>query len=154
MTDEMEQQAEAIFAHLDDLGQGSILEGVYAGIDNGYFVGEIADSAYRFEREVNNGNRIIVGVNAFTDGDDSDQSILRIDASVEEYQRKRLADVKLARNDDDVQRTLAAVTATAADPTANLMPPIIDAVKAYATLEEVSMAMEAEFGTYVEKAII
>ena len=154
MTDEMERQAEAIFAHLDDLGQGSILEGVYAGIDNGYFVGEIADSAYRFEREVNNGNRIIVGVNAFTDGDDSDQSILRIDASVEEYQRKRLADVKLARNDDDVQRTLAAVTATAADPTANLMPPIIDAVKAYATLEEVSMAMEAEFGTYVEKAII
>ena len=154
MTDELERQAEAIFAHLDDLGQGSILEGVYAGIDNGYFVGEIADSAYRFEREVNNGNRIIVGVNAFTDGDDSDQSILRIDASVEEYQRKRLADVKLARNDDDVQRTLAAVTATAADPTANLMPPIIDAVKAYATLEEVSMAMEAEFGTYVEKAII
>ena len=154
MTDEMERQAEAIFAHLDDLGQGSILEGVYTGIENGYFVGEIADSAYRFEREVNNGNRIIVGVNAFTDGDDSDQSILRIDASVEEYQRKRLADVKLARSDDDVQRTLAAVTATAADPTANLMPPIIDAVKAYATLEEVSMAMEKEFGTYVEKAII
>ena len=154
MTDEIERQAEAIFAHLDDLGQGSILEGVYTGIENGYFVGEIADSAYRFEREVNNGNRIIVGVNAFTDGDDSDQSILRIDASVEEYQRKRLADVKLARSDDDVQRTLAAVTATAADPTANLMPPIIDAVKAYATLEEVSMAMEKEFGTYVEKAII
>ena len=49
MTDEMERQAEAVFAHLDELGNGSILEGVYAGIDNGYFVGEIADAAYRFE---------------------------------------------------------------------------------------------------------
>jgi methylmalonyl-CoA mutase N-terminal domain/subunit len=154
MTDEMERQAEAIFAHLDDLGQGSILEGVYVGIENGYFVGEIADSAYRFEREVNNGNRIIVGVNDFTDGDDSGQNILRIDASVEEYQRKRLADVKLARDDDAVTTALGHVTSVAADPAKNLMPPIIDAVKAYATLEEISMAMEKEFGTYVEKAII
>ena len=69
MTDEMERQAEAVFAHLDELGNGSILEGVYAGIDNGYFVGEIADAAYRFEREINNDQRIIVGVNEFTDGD-------------------------------------------------------------------------------------
>ena len=155
MTDEMERQAEAIFAHLDDIGGGSILEGVYAGIDNGYFVGEIADSAYRFEREVNSGNRIVVGVNEFTDGDDSDdKDLLRIEAEVEEYQRKRLADVKLARNDDDVARTLAAVTAAAHDQTANLMPAILDAVKAYATLEETVMAMESVFGTYVEKAII
>lgn len=154
MTDEMERQAEAIFAHLEDLGQGSILEGVYAGIENGYFVGEIADSAYRFEREVNNGNRIIVGVNDFTDGDDGDKELLRIDAQVEEYQLKRLADVKLRRNDDDVARTLAAVTAASADPLANVMPSILNAVKAYATLEEVVMAMETEFGTYVEKAII
>ncbi len=154
MTDEMERQAEAIFAHLDDIGNGSILEGVYAGIDNGYFVGEIADSAYRFEREVNNGNRIIVGVNEFTDGDDGDKELLRINAEVEEYQLKRLADVKLARNDDDVARTLAAVTETAKDPAANLMPAILDAVRTYATLEEIVMAMETEFGTYVEKAII
>ncbi len=154
MTDEMERQAEAIFAHLDDLGQGSILEGVYAGIENGYFVGEIADSAYRFEREVNSGNRIIVGVNEFTDGDDGDKQLLRIGAEVEEYQRKRLADVKLRRDDAEVARTLAAVTAAANEPNANVMPSILDAVKAYATLEEVVMAMESVFGTYVEKAII
>ena len=154
MTDEMERQAEAIFAHLDELGQGSILEGVYAGIENGYFVGEIADSAYRFEREVNNGNRIIVGVNDFTDGDEGQQNLLRIDSDVEEYQRKRLENIKLKRDDDAVAKALAAVTQTAADSSANLMPPIIEAVKAYATLEEVSMAMETEFGTYVEKAII
>jgi methylmalonyl-CoA mutase N-terminal domain/subunit len=154
MTDEMERQAEAIFAHLDDLGNGSILEGVYAGIENGYFVGEIADAAYRFEREVNNGQRIIVGVNAFTEGDDPDKQLLRIDAETEEYQRKRLADVKLRRDDDAVRAALAEVGATAADPTRNVMPPILEAVKVYATLEEIVMAMEAEFGTYVEKAII
>ncbi|MEL7210768.1 MAG: methylmalonyl-CoA mutase family protein, partial [Actinomycetota bacterium] len=136
MTDEMERQAEAIFAHLDDLGNGSILEGVYAGIENGYFVGEIAEAAYRFEREVNNGQRIIVGVNEFTDGDDAEKQLLRIDAETEEYQLKRLADVKLQRNDDAVRAALDEVTATAADPTRNLMPPILEAVKVYATLEE------------------
>ncbi len=154
MTDEMERQAESIFAHLDDLGQGSMLEGVYAGIENGYFVGEIADSAYRFEREVNSGDRIIVGVNAFTDGDDDDKELLRIGAHVEEYQRKRLDDVKLRRDSAEVARTLAAVTAAATAPEENVMPAILAAVKAYATLEEVVMAMESVYGTYVEKAII
>ena len=80
--------------------------------------------------------------------------LLRIDSETEEYQLKRLADVKLARNDDAVRAALAEVQTTAADSTRNLMPAIIDAVKAYATLEEIAMAMEAEFGTYVEKAII
>ena len=154
MTDEMERQAEAIFAHLDELGNGSILEGVYAGIENGYFVGEIAEAAYRFEREVNAGRRIVVGVNEFTDGDDAVDELLRIDPETEEYQLKRLADVKLARNDDAVRAALAEIQSVAADPTRNLMPAIIDAVKVYATLEEIAMAMEAEFGTYVEKAII
>ena len=154
MTNATERQAEAIFAHLDDLGDGSILEGVYAGIDNGYFVSEIADSAYRFEREVNNGSRVIVGVNEFTDGDDGEQNILRIGPEVEEYQRKRLADVKMQRNDDDVRAALDAVTAAAANPEVNLMPSIIAAVKTYATLEEVSMAMEKVFGTYVEKVVL
>ncbi len=154
MTDEMERQAEAIFAHLEDLGSGSLLEGVYAGIENGYFVGEIADAAYRFEREVNAGRRIIVGVNEFTDGDDPQRELLRIGAEVEDYQLKRLADVKQQRDGQAVAAALAAVTAAAADPTVNLMNPILDAVRVYATLEEVVRAMEVEFGTYVEKAII
>ncbi len=154
MTDEMERQAEEIFAHLDNLGNGSILEGVYAGIENGYFVGEIADSAYRFEREVNAGNRIIVGVNDFTEGDDSNPNLLRIDGAVEEYQRKRLDTVKRDRNQAAVDDALARVTADAEDPNVNLMPSIIDAVRTYATEEEIAMAMEKVFGTYVEKAIV
>ena len=155
MTDEMERQAEAVFAHLDELGNGSILEGVYAGIDNGYFVGEIADAAYRFEREVNNGQRIIVGVNEFTDGNDEEETnLLRIDHTVEDLQRKRLQAVKQERDSSAVEASLAAIRTAAADPTVNLMPPIIDAVKTYATEEEISNAMRDVFGTYVEQAIV
>ena len=154
MTDEMERQAEAIFAHLDDLGNGSILEGVYAGIENGYFVGEIADAAYRFEREVNADRRVIVGVNRFTDGDEGRQELLRIDAAVEDYQLKRLEDVKQKRGRRC--RGLHPGRGDRGGPGPDGQPdaPILDAVRAYATLEEVVSAMETVFGTYVEKAII
>ena len=155
MTDEMERQAEAVFAHLDELGNGSILEGVYAGIENGYFVGEIADAAYRFERAVNNERRVIVGVNDFTDGNEDDETnLLRIDNTVEELQRKRLEAVKQERDTAAVEASLAAIRTAAEDPTVNLMPPIIDAVKTYATEEEISNAMRDVFGTYVEQAIV
>ena len=155
MTDEMERQAEDIFAHLDNLGSGSILEGTFAGIENGYFVGEIADAAYRFEREVNAGQRIIVGVNGFTEGDrPEDRNLLRIGAETEEYQLKRLQTVKTDRNESQVEEALSAITETASDPARNLMPVIIDAVKTYATEEEIANAMEKVFGTYVERAII
>ena len=155
MTDEMERQAEAIFAHLDGLGGGSILEGVYAGIDNGYFVGEIADSAYRFEREVNAGRRIVVGVNAFTEGDDdSEQNLLRIDQATEDDQLKRLDAVKRSRSQEAVDEALSQIRADAVEPTVNLMPAIIAAGRTYATEEEIAMALESVFGTYVEKAII
>ena len=155
MTDEMERQAEAIFAHLEEIGDGSILEGTFAGIENGYFVGEIADAAYRFEREVNAGRRIIVGVNDFTEGDNPEnRNLLRIGAETEEYQLKRLEDIKSQRNQDQVDAALRVVTEVASDATRNLMPAIIDAVKTYATEEEISAAMESVFGTYVERAIV
>jgi methylmalonyl-CoA mutase, N-terminal domain len=155
MTDEVERQAEAIFAHLDELGDGSILEGVYRGIDEGWFVSEIADASYRFEREVNAGQRIIVGVNAFTDGnEESEHNVLRIDPGVEDLQLKRLAAVKADRDDAAVAAALEQVRRTAADPTANTMPAFIDAVRAYATLEEVVGALESVFGRYTEKAVI
>ncbi len=155
MTDEMERQAEEVFAHLDELGDGSILEGVYAGIDDGYFVSEIADASYRFEREVNAGERIIVGVNAFTDGnDESEQNLLRVDPAVEELQRKRLAEVRRSRDDARVAAALDQVRRTAAEPGANTMPALIDAAKAYATEGEIVTALESVFGTYVEKTVI
>ncbi|MGK2930112.1 MAG: acyl-CoA mutase large subunit family protein [Acidimicrobiales bacterium] len=155
MTDEMERAAEEVFAHLDELGDGSILEGVYAGIDDGYFVSEIAEAAYRFEREVNAGDRIIVGVNDFTDGnDEGDQNLLRVDAAVEELQLKRLTEVKQDRDDAAVAATLERVRTDAEDPDTNLMPAFIDAVKAYATEGEIVTTLESVFGTHVEKTVI
>ena len=154
MTDEMERRAEEVFAHLDELGDGSILEGVYAAIENGWFMGEIADAAYRFEREVNAGRRIIVGVNDFTDGDDGESNLLRIGQETEDYQRKRLATVKQERDDDAVRVALDRVIADAEQPDVNLMPALIDAARARATEEEIAMAMEQVFGTYVEQAVV
>ena len=150
MTDEMERQAEEIFAHLDSLGGGSILEGVYAGIEAGWFQGEIARSAYEAERRINDGRRVVVGVNAFTEGDDERPTILSIGAEVEDIQRKRLAEVKRSRSDEAVAEALAAVTAAATDPLANVMPPILDAVRVYATVGEIIGAMEQVFGRYTE----
>jgi methylmalonyl-CoA mutase N-terminal domain/subunit len=154
MTDEMERQATEIFAKLDEWGNGSILDGVQRGIEDGWFQGRIADSAYAFERKLNAGRRIMVGVNAFTDGDDEDPHTLYIGPEVEERQLKRLQTVKHDRDPDTVRRTLDEVAAAAADPTVNTMPPILDAVRAYATVGEVIGALETTFGRWEERAAI
>jgi methylmalonyl-CoA mutase N-terminal domain/subunit len=130
---------------------------VYAGIDAGWFQREIAESAYEAERRVNDGRRIVVGVNAFTEGDDGERpAILSISDDVEDVQRKRLAEVKRARSSSDVAAALAAVTAAAgvSDGSANLMPPILDAVRAYATVGEIMGAMEQVFGRHRESVSI
>ncbi len=155
LTDEVERRAEEIFAKLDEWGDGSILEGVYAGIDDSWFQSEIAEASYRFERAVQDGRRVVVGVNRFTERDADDVvPILSIDPAVEELQRKRLAVVRQDRSDDDVARTLAALKRAAAEPTTNLMPPIIDAVRTYATLGEIMATMAEVFGTWTERPAI
>ena len=114
MTDEMERQATEIFDHIEQLGNGSMLEGAYAGIEDGYFVGEIADAAYRFEREVNAGRRIIVGVNEFTEGDDDEEArLLSIGHDTEEMQLKRLSQVRDDRDNNAVRTSLAALVEAA-----------------------------------------
>jgi methylmalonyl-CoA mutase, N-terminal domain len=154
LTDEMERQAEEVFAHLDALGSGSILEGVYEGIDNGYFQGEIAEAAYQLEHKINDGRRVVVGVNRFTETDDEPLDTLHIGAEVEERQLKRLAHVKAERDDEAVRSALAAVTADATRPDVNLMVPILDAVRAYATVGEIIDALAATFGRWTEDPVI
>jgi len=154
MTDEMERRAEATFAHLEELGGGSILEGVLAGIDNGWFVDEIADAAYRFERAVNSGDRVVVGVNRYTDGDDRSAELLRISADVEAAQVERLRATRRDRDQAAVDRALATIARDAADPTVNLMPAFIDAVRTRATEGEVVHTLEGVFGTYTERAAV
>jgi methylmalonyl-CoA mutase N-terminal domain/subunit len=155
LTDEMEAQAEAVFAHLDRLGDGSMLEGVIAGIESNWFQGEIADAAYRFQRKVSADRMIIVGVNGFTGGnEDSDMPTLQIGTEVEDAQRKRLAEVKLHRSEPAVDESLKRLALDAAIPDANLMPAIFDAVRAYASVGEMINSLAGVFGRWEERAVI
>jgi len=151
LTDEVERQAEEIFAHLESLGDGSLLEGAIRGIEENWFQGRIADSAYELERKMNNGSRITVGVNAFTEGNEEEQiPLLRITNEDEKRQRKRLETVRAGRDGDRVAAVLDRLRTEAADPEINLMPTLIEAGTAYATLGEIMGAMGTVFGRHVE----
>ena len=151
LTDEMERQAEEIFAHLDKLGEGSILEGCIRGIEENWFQGRIADSAYELERAFNQGRRTIVGVSKFKEGNEDDSlDILQITNEDEARQLKRLDVVKHDRNQAAVDAVLAKLATEAADPSVNLMPTLIEASKAYATLGEMMNTMANVFGRHVE----
>jgi len=155
LTDEMESQAEELFAYLHELGDGSMLEGAIRGIDENWFQGKIADSAYDLERQLNAGRRITVGVNAYTDGNDEAQmDLLKITTEDESRQRKRLDQVRHDRDQHAVDSALARIRTEAADSSANLMPALIDAVKVYATLGEIMSTMESEFGRHIEVPVI
>ncbi len=150
LTDELERQAEVIFARLDAVGAGSMLEGVIAGIDDGWFCSEIADAAYRFQSSVASGRWIQVGVNGYNEGDDEETPTLRIDPAVEDRQLADLAAVKQRRDDDAVRRALDRLQVEAADPAVNLMPALIEAAAAYVTVGESMRALESVFGTWFE----
>ncbi len=155
LTDDIEQRAEEVFARLDDWGGGSMLEGVLHGIEDNWFQSEIADAAYAFQRKVASGRRLVVGVNAFTEGNDEPgPPTLQIGPEVDEAQRKRLAGVRQRRDGGAVDEALAAVRATAAVADANLMPAIMDAVRAYATVGEVVDALASVFGRWAETPVV
>ncbi len=151
LTDEVERQAEEIFAHLESLGNGSLLEGVITGIEENWFQGRISDSAYDLERRLNAGQRITVGVNDFQAGTEEDQiQLLRITNEDEQRQRKRLDTVRSDRNQDAVTEVLNKLRVEAEDPEVNLMPTLIEASHAYATVGEMMNTMAGVFGRHVE----
>jgi methylmalonyl-CoA mutase N-terminal domain/subunit len=143
LTDEMERRAVEHILRIDAMG------GMMRAVEEGYPQREIAESAYRFQREIETGERTVVGVNAFRADEAEPIPILRIDESVARAQNERLRAVKAERDADRVKATLGAVERAAREGT-NLMPPIIDAVKAYATLGEVSDVFRKVFGAYRE----
>ena len=155
LTDEMERQAEDILGHLDRLGGGSMLEGALVAVEQGWFQREIADAAYELERKLNAGRHLIVGVNtAFEGNDEPPPPILRIGPEVEEEQLRRLRKVTAARDASAVDAALDRVRTTAADPSANVMPVLIDAVRTYATVGEITAALADVFGRYTETPVI
>jgi methylmalonyl-CoA mutase, N-terminal domain len=151
LTDEVERQAEEIFAYLDEIGGGSMLEGCVRGIEENWFQGKIADSAYELERDFNQGRRTIVGVSKFLEGNEERMTnLLQITNEDEGRQRKRLDTIKHDRNEAAVRESLDKLAKDAADSEVNLMPTIIDAVKNYASLGEIMKTMGTVFGKHVE----
>jgi methylmalonyl-CoA mutase N-terminal domain/subunit len=147
LTNKMEERAEAYFKRIDELG------GVLAAIDIGFFQREIADAAYRYQREIEKGERVVVGVNFFQNPEgELSMDLLQIDPAVEKKQRESLARLRAARNAADVERTLGALK-HAAEGSDNLMPLIIDCSRANCTEGEIIGTLKEVFGEYRENVL-
>ena len=151
LTNEMERRAEEIFADIEAFGNGSMLDGCINGIEENWFQSRIADSAYDLERKFNSGERIIVGVSHFLEGNDEEEiDLLRITNEDEQKQRRRLEAVRSSRNSAAVAESLAVLETEAADPEINLMPALINASNAQATVGEMMKSMGTVFGRHIE----
>jgi len=144
LTDAMEREALEIFDQIDAVG------GVVPGIEQGWFQQQIAASAMRQQRAIESGERVVVGVNDYTEGSEAIEiDTLRIGPEVERRQRTRMAEVRLARDGAEVEGTLARLT-EACRTGDNLVPKILECARAYCTLYEIRAAMEQVFGSYRE----
>ncbi len=158
LTDELERQAEAMFATirgLDPAGQshpiGPITAGILRGIETGWFLREIADSAFTYQQQVEKGEKKVVGVNVHTGQTDSELEILHVGHEVEADQRRALAQRK-ARRDDGAARAALSKMIDVACGTTNLLPSMLEATRAEATLGEICGALKGVWGIYREPA--
>jgi methylmalonyl-CoA mutase N-terminal domain/subunit len=148
LTNEMEQKAMDYIQKVDDMG------GAIVAIEKGFFQKEIADSAYKYQREIDEKKRTIVGVNDYQiEGRESHIELLRVDPKAEEEQLLGLQKLRRERNSKKVEETLNKLQHSA-EKKANLMPMIIDAVKAYATLGEICEVLRKVYGEYKELIVI
>jgi len=143
LTDTMERGAQRYFDRIDEQG------GVLRCIENGFFQREIADAAFEFERRLEDNERIIVGVNAYKEAEGGDPPTLRIGPETEQDQVRRLKALRSRRDNTSVKNRLDELK-TAARGTDNLMPPLLDCVKAYVTEGEIMAALTEVFGVYRE----
>jgi methylmalonyl-CoA mutase N-terminal domain/subunit len=147
LTDKMEKEANAIFEQIDAIG------GVVAAIETGYFQKEIADAAYRYQKEVERKEKFIVGVNEFVEENEKiDIPILIVSPEVQKQQVKRLSELRQSRNQKAVEESLAAIKSAAVDGK-NLMPEFLNAANNYVTLGEMVGELKEVFGTYQETAV-
>jgi len=147
LTNEMEQKAVEYIQKVDDMG------GAIVAIEKGFFQKEIADSAYKYQKEVDEKKRILVGVNDYAAKEECPIELLRIDPKVEKEQLAGLQRLKRERDNRKVKETLDKLH-YAAQKNENLMPAIIDAVKAYATLGEITEVLRTVYGEYKELIVI
>ncbi len=147
LTDRIEQQAYDYFRRVEDLG------GVIPAIEKGFFQSEIADAAYRYQREIDKGIRRIVGVNAYAEKKPLTISILEMDPQGYNRQVARLSELRKTRDNGRVGQTLDRLR-MAAEGTENTMPYLMEAVHSYATLGEIIQVMKEVFGVYEEPTMI
>jgi methylmalonyl-CoA mutase N-terminal domain/subunit len=147
LTDRMEDKALRIFEEIDAIG------GVVTAIESGYFQKNIADAAYRYQKEVERKEKYIVGVNEFVEQNEKvDIPILTISPEVEKQQKTRLAQLRLNRDQAKVAGALQALRDAAINGS-NLMPPLISAAEHYVTLGEMVDELRRVFGTYEETIV-
>src|SRR5579859_967076 len=152
LTDRLEAQAEAIFAKIREMSpDGSMTGGILQGIEDAWFTGEIAEAAFAYQRKLEKGEKKIVGVNSHTDTVAAPLEIMRISPEVERDQVALLAGRRARRDRRAVDAALSALVA-AARTDANLVPPMLDAARAEATLGEICSALRTEWGAYTEPA--
>ena len=147
LTDEMERQAYAYFDKIDELG------GMVDAVKASYPQREIADAAYELQTAIDEGQRIVVGVNAFTEGDDEQTPILHIDPALERKQIDRLNAVRARRDGEAVEAALLRVRETAAQEGANLMPALLEAARVRASEGELVESLQTVWGAYTETPI-
>jgi methylmalonyl-CoA mutase, N-terminal domain len=154
LTDELERQAEEIFARIRDMGtDGSMTSGILRGIEDGWFTGEIAEAAFVYQRALEKGDKKVVGVNTLAGSVQAHDTldILRVSHQVEKDQKAELAERRQAR-DDAAARAAVARMVEVGRTEANMVPAMLDAVRAEATLGEICDALRAEWGSYTEPA--
>ncbi len=142
MTNAIEKEAMEYIKKIDEMG------GAVEAIEKGYIQKEIQDSAYAWQMSVESGERTIVGVNKFQQEEKPVEGLLRVDASAGEFQKKKLAEVKATRDNAKVAEELAKLETAAADESVNLMPVILDCVRAYCSLGEICGVLRKVFGEY------
>jgi methylmalonyl-CoA mutase N-terminal domain/subunit len=147
LTDEIEARAYEYFERIDQLG------GMVAAVKQNYPQREIADAAYELQTEIDAGRRIVVGVNAYEEGDEDETTILRIDPGLERKQVGRLQAVRARRDSTAVEASLTALKASAADQRDNLMPWLLDAARAHASEGEIVDALQRVWGDYREAPV-
>ena len=149
LTDEIEKKAFEYIQQIDEMG------GMLVAIEKGYVQKHIQDSAYEYQRSVESKQAVVVGVNQYKiEESNKDMKLLSVDASVGERQIKKLADLRRSRDNIAVNNALDAIQAAAADESRNLMPMIIDAVRAYATEGEICGVLRRVFGEYTENIVL
>jgi methylmalonyl-CoA mutase, N-terminal domain len=150
LTNQTEEAAEVYFERIDRMGDGSILDGMLAGIEHGYFQKEIADAAFTYQQLLEQKRKVIAGVNRFTRSVQDMPEVLTIGLETEERQKKAVAEVRANRDAQAAERAIESLREMARDESQNSIPILIDAARAYVTLGEMVETLKDEWGVYTE----